>query len=172
MIVYGVDPGINGGLAVVSAQRANVFMILLDARDVPVVGDGSKREVNVPDLCAWIERYRTPDAVAYIELVHAMPSIPDEETGVRRGMGAASAFKFGFACGQIRAAFASRGVRIELVVPAKWKKLFGLVGGDKEPSRQLAIRKWPAHADMFARKKDHQRAEAALLAAYGGKLEL
>ncbi len=31
------------------------------------------------------------------------------------------------------------------------------------------LRLWPARADLFARKRDHNRAEAALIARYGAE---
>jgi crossover junction endodeoxyribonuclease RuvC len=54
------------------------------------------------------------------------------------------------------------------VTPGKWKRFYGL-SAEKEKSRELAIQTWPA-SDAFRRKKDHGRAEAALLALYGAKL--
>ena len=40
---------------------------------------------------------------------------------------------------------------------------------DAETSRARAIETWPAQAELFARKRDHNRAEAALLALYALK---
>ena len=37
----------------------------------------------------------------------------------------------------------------------------------KDASRAEAIRRWPAQAELFARKKDDGRAEAALIAIAG-----
>jgi len=52
------------------------------------------------------------------------------------------------------------------VSPAKWKKALGL-NSDGETSRARAIETWPAQAELFARKPDHNRAEAALLGLFG-----
>jgi len=41
-------------------------------------------------------------------------------------------------------------------------------GCDKEKSRALAIQFWPG-CGFFSRKKDHGRAEAALIARYGAE---
>jgi hypothetical protein len=46
------------------------------------------------------------------------------------------------------------------------KRALGL-NNDGETSRVRAIETWPDHADLFARKKDDNRAEAALLGLYG-----
>jgi hypothetical protein len=40
---------------------------------------------------------------------------------------------------------------------------------DSETSRARAIETWPAQADLFARKRDHSRAEASLLGLYALK---
>jgi crossover junction endodeoxyribonuclease RuvC len=65
----------------------------------------------------------------------------------------------------VRGVVAASGVPLHLVSPSKWKRLFGL-DADKERSRALALRLWPARSDLFGPKKDHGRAEAALLARY------
>jgi hypothetical protein len=48
-----------------------------------------------------------------------------------------------------------------------WKKFYGLRGGDKESGRQRALLTFPAGHALLARKRDHGRSEAALLALYG-----
>ena len=58
-----------------------------------------------------------------------------------------------------------------IIEPSTWKKFHHLHGGDKEPARQRALQLFKnAHA-MFARKKDHGRAEAALIALAGNKAQ-
>jgi hypothetical protein len=51
-----------------------------------------------------------------------------------------------------------------IVEPTAWKKFHQLRGGDKEASRQRALQLCPAAHALLARKKDHGRAEAALIA--------
>jgi crossover junction endodeoxyribonuclease RuvC len=54
-----------------------------------------------------------------------------------------------------------------LTVPT-WRRAVGLpVGATKEMSRGKAIRRFPGHADMFARVRDDGRAEACLIAIAG-----
>jgi hypothetical protein len=161
----GIDPGINGAASLV--RGFGHLSSVEDVIDLPTIGEGSKREIDDLQLIAWI-RAMAPDH-AFIELVTAMPSIPGAD-GIRRGMGAASAFKFGFAVGQIRTAVRGCRVPITLVTPGRWKPTFALKGPDKEPSRQLALRLFPNIHDKLKRKLDHQRAEAILLATYGGRV--
>ena len=64
-------------------------------------------------------------------------------------------------------------IPVRHVSPAKWKRALGL-NSDGETSRARAIETWPAQAELFARKRDHSRAEAALLGLYAlkaGQLE-
>ena len=53
---------------------------------------------------------------------------------------------------------------------SKWKRHYGL-NSEKERARALALRLWPT-SEHFGRKKDHGRAEAALLARYGAECAL
>ena len=139
----GIDPGVTGGIAFV--YRGG----LVEADDIPSVAG----EVDVDALVRMI-RSRQPINMAVIERVSAMP-----------GQGVSSTFKFGVAYGALRAAVAICNIPTHLVSPQKWKKHYGL-NADKERSRALAIRLWPG-CGLFERKKDHGRAEAALLAKYG-----
>ena len=158
MRVAGVDPGISGALAVIEAGD------VIDACDIPTMGDAAKREIDVLGVIGWLKHFR-PDHV-FIENVRAMPSLPDE-AGNRRGMGAASAFKFGFAAGQLRTCVIGLKIPFSLVEPSSWKRACQLKGGDKEAARQLAIRLYPETHTLLRYKKDHNRAEAILLARWG-----
>jgi hypothetical protein len=50
------------------------------------------------------------------------------------------------------------------VEPSVWKRRHKLRGKDKEGARQLAAQLFPSAHHLLARKKDHGRAEAALIA--------
>jgi crossover junction endodeoxyribonuclease RuvC len=81
--------------------------------------------------------------------------------------GIASGFKYGRAVGAIESAIALCAIPIEVIEPSTWKRFWHLPGKDKERARQLALEKFPAAHASLARKMDHQKAEAALLALYG-----
>lgn len=155
--ILACDPGLSGALC---------FMIegsIVDVMDVPTAEDGSNRQVDVMAVCRRIDQWKPRHAI--IENVQPMPSIPGPG-GVRRGMGAASSFRFGFATGQLRAVCVCYGLNLRLVHPRTWKKWAGLQGPDKEQSRQLALQLVPDAARWLSRKKDHGRAESVLLALY------
>jgi hypothetical protein len=58
---------------------------------------------------------------------------------------------------------------VTIVEPSAWKKFHKLHGKDKEGSRQRALQLFPEADALLARKLDHGRAEAALLALYGAR---
>src|SRR5262245_30801008 len=88
-----------------------------------------------------------------------------ERGGARPGQGVSSMFGYGVTCGLIRGVVATLRIPMRLVAPTTWKKHFQL-GPDKELSRARALQLWPACAELFALKKHHGRAEAALIARY------
>jgi hypothetical protein len=70
------------------------------------------------------------------------------------------------ATGALEAVLACCEVPLELVEPSVWKRARHLRGGDKEGARQLALQMFPAQHVVFARKRDHQCAEAVLIALH------
>jgi crossover junction endodeoxyribonuclease RuvC len=152
-LYLGADPGLSGGLAVV-AVADGVAPALVECIDIPVTGTGAKERVDVAAIRDFIDRHKP--TYALIERAGAMP-----------GQGSSSGFKYGRAVGAIEAAIALCSVPMEIVEPSIWKKFYKLPGKDKEAARQKAIQLFPdAHA-MLARRKDHGRSEASLIALYG-----
>lgn len=145
--ILAIDPGLTGAIAYYDPA----FPDRVAVEDMPVV-DG---EVEPASLIRDI-RTMAP-AVAIIERVGPMPRD-----------GAVQAFRFGSAYAAAKVAVAACGVPYHLVTPASWKRHFKLSGGPegKEQARALALQLFPASASSFARKKDHGRAEAALLARF------
>jgi crossover junction endodeoxyribonuclease RuvC len=153
MIVAGVDPGTSGGLALLAVADAAAPQ-LIEAIDIPVIGTGAKERVDVAAICAWISQHDVRHT--YIERAQAMPK-----------QGASSGFKYGRAVGAIEAAIALSGIPLTIVEPSVCKRFYRLPGKEKEASRQRALQLFPAAHAALARKKDHGRAEAALIALYG-----
>jgi hypothetical protein len=144
MIILGIDPGVTGGLAFIGGDCP------VDVYDIP----SANGEIDCATLGRLIGGWM-PTA-AFIERASSRP-----------GQGVASTFKYGAAYGALRAVVQVCGVPLHLVAPHTWKKHFKL-DSDKEKARALAIRLWPG-CPYFSRKKDHGRAEAALIARYGAE---
>ena len=155
-LILGIDPGVRGGLALVEINDGTA-PALLEAIDIPTVGIKAKERVDVLALRAWITAHRPQHA--FIERAQALPK-----------QGSSSGFKYGRATGALEAVIACCEVPITIVEPAVWKKAHHLRGGDKEGARQRALQLFPAAHTLLARKRDHGRAEAALVALYGGEL--
>jgi crossover junction endodeoxyribonuclease RuvC len=150
MIIAGIDPGANGGLAVYGPKGLLVF-------PVPKVG----KEIDKPAWAFWHTMLVSDPDHIFIEQVSAMP-----------GQGVTSMFNFGVAYGFVQALAFSAGVPVSFIRPQEWKKLVGIpVGSDKSASRIRASQLFPNDADKWARVKDDGLAEAALI-AYAGMLKL
>ena len=145
MIVLGIDPGVTGGLAFVFVGVPHVF-------DIP--------SVNGEIDAAEVRRLILGHGASGDEMLAVI-----ERASSRPGQGVASTFKYGAAYGALKAIVQAAGIPLHVVTPQTWKKHFKL-DSDKEKSRALAIRLWPA-CSAFSRKMDHGRAEAALIAQYG-----
>lgn len=151
MRIVGVDPGCSGALALLDGSGA-----LLDVIDMPTMmilsGKTSKPRLACAELVRVLREWG-PDLVA-IELVGGMPK-----------QSAPASFQFGYAAGAVEAACAALGLRVEFTRPQEWKKAMRLTA-DKQGSRMMAMRMWPARSSDFKAKKDDGRAEAALIAEW------
>lgn len=148
----GIDPGKSGAIAVLDDKGA-----IEQVYDMPVVGG----QVSGVLLCDIIDSIAVDmdddllvDLTAVVEQVHSMPR-----------QGVVSSFDFGKSYGIVVGVLAATRIRTEYVTPNRWKKALRLTA-DKEQARRRALDLWPDHAHLFARKKDADRAEAALLALW------
>jgi crossover junction endodeoxyribonuclease RuvC len=148
MRALGIDPGLSGALAVV--EFIDGVPMLIDATDMPVVGTGAKARVDIIAAAQWIKSHNP--AVAFIERAQAFPE-----------QGASSGFIYGRAAGAIEAVVTLCSIQMTLVEASVWKRQLNLPGKDKEAARQRALQLFPAQHELLARRKDHGRAEAALL---------
>jgi crossover junction endodeoxyribonuclease RuvC len=153
MKILGVDAGVHGGCAIVMVNDGAAPDVV-DIIDIPTAGIGARERVDVLGLRVWIEQHH-PDH-AYIERAQAMPK-----------QGASSGFKYGRAVGAIEATIIGCEVPLTIIEPTAWKKFHGLRGGEKELSRLRALMLFPTAHTLLARRKDHGRAEAALIALAG-----
>jgi crossover junction endodeoxyribonuclease RuvC len=151
-MILAIDPGAKGALAFFDAVKGT-----LDIVDCPTVevkrGAKIKAEIS-PQMLAAIIRARSP-STAILEKVGAMP-----------GQGVSSMFQFGRGVGMYEGVLAALQVPVTYVTPQAWQKAVGAREG-KDAGRARAAELYPAYAQMFARKKDDGRADAALMADWG-----
>jgi Holliday junction resolvasome RuvABC endonuclease subunit len=155
MKLLGVDPGIRGACALIEIDEDGSLRVIA-AIDIPTIGTGAKERVNVHAVQEWILQHGPHRA--FIERGQAMPR-----------QGASSGFKFGRSVGALEATIALCAVPLEIIEPSMWKRALRLKGKDKEGARQRALEMFPHAQYLLARKMDHQRAEAMLIAVYGAQ---
>lgn len=144
----GIDPGLSGALAIV--EMINGVPMLIDATDMPSTGTGAKARVDIIAAAQWIAKHAP--SMAYVERGQAYP-----------GQGASSGFSYGRAVGAIEATIALCQIPMTLVEASIWRRRLHLPGKDKETGRQRALQLFPTQHALLARKRDHGRADAALI---------
>jgi hypothetical protein len=143
MRALGIDTGLSGALAII--EFIDGIPVLIDAIDMPSTGAGAKAHVDIIATASWIAKHAP--STAYVERAQAFP-----------GQGAV---------GAIEVVVALCAIPMILVEASVWKRQLRLPGKDKEAARQRALQLFPSQHVLFARKRDHGRAEAALIALAG-----
>lgn len=151
MKIIGIDPGAKGAIARFVNGKLDAI------RDMPTVEHKGKQRVDGAAVGA-IVRELAPDH-AYMERVGAMP-----------GQGVVSMFSFGKAAGIVEGALGALLVPLTLITPAQWKVAMR-VPADKGGARARASQLIPAGASYWPLVKHDGRAEAAMIALYGSRLD-
>ncbi|UKK52680.1 hypothetical protein [Prevotella sp. E2-28] len=146
-LVMGIDPGVNGGIAIVNMDSHEVV-------DVAAMPD------TLTDISEFIEKYKDVTA-AYVEKVHSMPK-----------QGVASTFTFGMFYGYVLMGVTAHKIRKIDVMPAKWQAEMGVKSkkGEDKTSHKNRLKSLAQH--LFPKTKvTLKNADALLLAEYGCKEE-
>ena len=157
-MIFGIDVGITGAMVMLGNDGRLVWTSDMPTRKVKKNGK-AKTELDIESFAQIIQCMATWNSLSettYIENLSAMP-----------GQGVTSMFNFGKTYGAILGVLAAEGVTPTLIAPAVWKRYFGLIGTDKDASRQLVLRTFTNTEGAFSLKKHHNRADAALIALYG-----
>lgn len=160
--LLGCDSDAGGALAVVRGPSIG-DVASVDVHDCPTykveVNGRARKRLCVEDMVELVASLDIPrGTVAFVE-----------EGGVEYGFSAQTAFVQGYNFGLWKGVLAAAGLRVEVVKPQAWKHALGLArsGSSKDDSRDMASAMFPEVGDVLGRKKDHGRAEALLIAAYG-----
>lgn len=152
MIHIGIDVGVTGAIAAIDTVCRDVY-------DLPITSSGKSKWVQGADLahllrdCKGMQQCRVT-----VEATHAMP-----------GNGSRTSHSQGMTLGSVLAVLDVLGYPYELVQPAVWKRDMGLTGGKTDAERKKAAlararREFPEAP--LEREKDHNRAEALLIALW------
>ena len=161
MIVIGIDPGLTGAVAVV--DHAGVRAVF-DLPTMPVPGVGPKalvkRKIDGRALCQLLLKHCPASEGkprVFLEKVNTMGGANNAvqtQGSLMRSLGA------------IESVVECLNYPVEQVAPQSWKKQFG-IGSDKAKALEAARKLHPEALADLKRAKDHNRAEAVLLAHWG-----
>ena len=146
-MILGIDPGLDGGLAILSGSHIELLETIPTEKKTGFI----KRQVDAQKLSNILRVY--PDVICYLEKVASRP-----------GQGVGSVFSFGDTYGAIRGVLAALNIPTYMVAPQTWKKELKI--SSKEDSLKAIKDLYPL---LKWRKKDHNLAEAILIAMYGIK---
>lgn len=156
MRTLGIDPGLDGGLALLSDDGLLVEVM-------PTVKDAKgKRTVDGAELARLIRGWSPAWAIV-------------EKVGARPKQGVCSMFSFGHGLGVVHGVLLSLGIPINQIEPRTWQKLMFRMGcnasmGPKEKALEVARGYFPAvcfRATARSKKSHDGMIDAALLAQYG-----
>ena len=155
MLIIGIDPGITGSICFFEDGK------IIDLIEMPNMADGKKKKRQVNGAQIYNEiLLRTKDIdkkniKVVIEQVSAMP-----------GQGVTSMFNFGQSFGVLKGICSAMQLSMYFVRPAKWKKFHNLINSEKDASRTKAIEIFPYISTQLSKKKDVNKADAALIASF------
>ena len=155
MIFIGIDPGLEGAIAVLDDQGE-----LVGVQDTPTLtvegGTKTKRLYNLPAIVSMVSMCPAGQCRAALEQVHAMPD-----------QGIVGAFSFGQGFGNWQGILAALHVPVHEVPPQTWKKaMMNGMGKDKDASRLRVLQLYPSASEQVSLKKHHGRADAILIARW------
>lgn len=160
--IIGIDPGLNGALAVIDTQEKTLKVTRTPTFDVEMKGKKTKAgkqktraEFDIPAMVALIDVL--PEEVIGVAI---------EEVTARTGQGVTSMFRFGYGLGVWHGIIVAKGMTPAKFRPQTWKAHFNLIGEEKSESIGKATELFPSCAPYWKLKKDDGLAEATLIAAY------
>ena len=155
MIYAAIDPGLDGAICVLLDEPK-----FEDAPTLLIKGSKTRRTFNIGVMAEIIDEISmlagSGGLLVGLEAVHAMP-----------GQGVTSMFSMGYGMGLWEGILTTLRVPYEKIPPQRWKKaMMDGQGKEKDASRQVAMRLFPSTIPQLSRKRDHNRADALLMAAY------
>lgn len=165
MILIGIDIGLSGAVAFIDSAGGACAI-----EDMPTVPDGERQRLDGRGLADILHRHwpAGEKALAVFEDVRPRP----QTNGGARGNTMYSQGSLMRSRGTVEAVLdvvAGDRLRAVVIQPQAWKRFYGLIGEQKGGSREKALALYPAAQPQLRRVKDHNRAEALLIAHFGLK---
>ncbi|KAJ7960519.1 Holliday junction resolvase MOC1, chloroplastic [Quillaja saponaria] len=162
--VIGIDPDISGAVALLKSDELGSSAEVFDSPHLQVlIGKTVRRRLDAKSIVQLVRSFDAPiGTTVYIE--QSIPYPQDGKQGWWSG---------GFGYGLWIGILVASGFSVVPVPSCAWKNVFELSGSrsTKDDSRRVASTLFPSLSSLLKRKKDHGRAEALLIAAYGKGLK-
>ena len=172
MYVIGIDPGLTGAIALYDTEKKQV-MFVRDMPIMPVIVNKKKRNTfDITGIYRMFADYAAcfPGVTAVVERQQAGAAGKQNQGKQKKffsGSLAVAAKFYGY--GILLTCLTVLGIPFIEVMPAVWKNRVMPEledKSDKEAVRALAIKRFWNQEHQLKRVKDHNRAEAALIAKY------
>jgi hypothetical protein len=159
--VLGIDPGLDGALAVLDLQQGGTILHLTKVVPTPtldvMVNKKKRRDYDVPGMWHLVE-----DAVYPADVQVAMVGL--EHQGPRPKEGVVSSYRTGHGYGLWRALVVAAQLPLTIVQPLVWRREFGLLRAGKQASVRAAVEGFPNYPWSLTRHDG--AADAILIAAF------
>lgn len=161
MIYVGIDPGLDGGIAIIGESQVFLY-------DIPTINEktkkGYRRRYDIQGICnifrSEILKHAREEVFVILEKAQPMPA-----------QGVTSMFSTGFGFGIYQGILSAFSVPYEIIHSKKWQKIFSIAGDTKAKSFEVSQRLFP---DLeFVTKRGRiltGRCDSILLAEYGRRL--
>lgn len=158
MIIIGIDPGNNGGIAVTNTEGSFVT-----AHKIPTIKHKTKRKIDEDALVSLFKSMDSDEEhVVYLEQVSSMS-----------GQGVVSMFTFGDGYGLLRGIIKTLGWEIIKVRPQVWQSELGLTKKDKSETNTVhKSRILDYVAEIYSDIKITKAISDAIAIMHYGKLDL
>lgn len=166
MIIYGIDPGKLGGIAVLEGPSARVYKMPL------VTSPKGRDEYDLPQLVHLLQAHgQVGDVTVFLERGQPLPpKLMGQGAG---GSGSIANYNRGYGRGLFEGILVTLQIPYQLVAPISWQRVMleGTPGQDtKQRSVIAAQRLFPAVSllpTVRSRKPSDGLSDALLIAAYG-----
>lgn len=151
-MIAGIDPGFDGGLAVLADDGTLVALEVM-----PVMKAGGRPELDLPQLKRLLQ-------------AHGVTLVCLERVTAMRGWGVSSSWRFGVTWGQLLGLVQALDLPVLLATPRQWQQVV-LAGTSRDKTQAIAyaLRRWPlANLRPGRKTRPHDGlADALCLAEYG-----
>ena len=164
--ILGIDPGVNGALALVSPDPVEILRVWDMPNYEEVLTTGKKRKsVHLDELIKIFKFVQTMGASDDANIrVHI------EKVQAYGKQSAPAAFNFGYSSAIPFALSRVFGWEVTKISPVSWKRYFALQATAKDAARLKVLRHFPRDSELFKRKMDVDRADAVLIAFFKERL--